>query len=262
MALATPIWRATVWLAPALFFVGPGAALAAPATQAELVAYADKTFQEAQARHQKAPGDVPAAWQLGRACFDLAEFATNKTQRASLAEQGIAACEQAIARQSNSAPAHYYLGMNLGELAETKGLSALGLVKRMQREFTHARDMDERLDWAGPDRSLGLLYREAPAFGSIGSRSKARKHLQRAEELAPQYPENGLNLLETYLQWGERKNAQRELAALEQLWPSAHTNFTGMAWAASWAQWEPLLARLKAKLAPPAKALGTPHDKN
>ena len=263
MALATPIWRATVlWLAPLFFFVGPGTALAAPATQAELVAYADQNFQEAQARYQKARQDVAAAWQFGRACFDLAEFATNKTQRASLAEQGIAACEQAIARQSNSAPAHYYLGMNVGELAQTKGLSALGLVKKMQREFTRAHDLDERLDWAGPDRSLGLLYREAPSFGSIGSRSKARKHLQRAVELAPQYPENGLNLLEAYLQWGDRKSAQRELAALEQLWPSAHTNFTGMAWAASWAQWEPLFARLKAKLPPPAKALGAPHEKD
>ena len=35
-----------------------------------------------------------AAWQFGRACFDLAEFATNNTERASLAEQGIAACRQ------------------------------------------------------------------------------------------------------------------------------------------------------------------------
>ena len=80
-------------------------------------------------------------------------------------------------------------------------------------------------------------------------------------ELAPRYPENRLNLLEAYLQWSDRNSAQHELAALEQLWPGAHTNFTGMAWAASWAQWEPLFARLKAKLPPSAKALGAPHEK-
>ena len=39
-----------------------------------------------------------------------------------------AACRQALAQGSNSAPAHYYLGMNLGQLARTRGLSALKLV--------------------------------------------------------------------------------------------------------------------------------------
>ena len=107
-----------------------------------------------------------------------------------------------MARESNLAPAHYYLGMNLGQLARTRGLSALRLVNQMQREFTRARDLDEHFDWAGPDRNLGLLYRDAPAFASIGSRSKAREHLMRAVELAPRYPENRLNLVETYLQLG------------------------------------------------------------
>ena len=152
------------------------------------------TSRQAQAHYRDAPDEATAAWQFARACFDLADLATNKTERASLAEQGIAACQQAIARESNSAPAHYYLGMNLGQLARTKGLSALKLVTQMQREFTRARDLEEQLDWAGPDRSLGLLYRDAPAIGSIGSRSKAREHLKRAVELAPRYPENRLNL--------------------------------------------------------------------
>jgi hypothetical protein len=245
-----------------LFLPTPGAALAAPAEETNYTAYVNHNFLEAQARYQKAPGDAAAAWQLGRACFDLVELATNQTQRAALAQQGIAACEQAIARQSNSAPAHYYLGLNLGELAQTKGLAALGLVKRMQRELIRAQDLDERFDWAGPDRSLGLLYRDAPSIVSVGSRSKALKHLQRAEQLAPRYPENRLNLLEAYLQWGDKKNAQRELTALELLWPSARTNFTGIAWAGSWAQWEPLLAKLKAKLPAPGKALGAPHEKD
>ena len=92
--------------------------------------------------------------------------------------------------------------MNLGQLARTKGLGALKLVNQMEHEFTRARDLDEQLDWAGPDRNLGLLYRDAPAIGSIGSRTKAREHLKRAVELAPQYPENRLNLIEAYLQLG------------------------------------------------------------
>ena len=77
-------------------------------------------------------------------------------------------------------------------------------------------------------------------------------------ELAPRYPENGLNLVEAYLGWGEPNGAQRELAALEAAWPSARTNFVGEAWAASWADWEPRLQKLKKKIETPTKTLGTP----
>jgi tetratricopeptide (TPR) repeat protein len=231
-----------------------------PAAETGFGAYAQRNFQAAQARYRNTPGEAAAAWQFARACFDVADLATNNTDRASLAELGIAAAQQALARESNSAPAHYYLGMNLGQLARTKGLTALKLVIQMQREFARAHDLEEQLDWAGPDRSLGLLYRDAPALGSIGSRSKAREHLQRAVALAPRYPENRLNLAETYLTWGELNNAQRELAALETVWPGARTNFVGAPWAASWADWEPRLKKLKQKLDPSPKPLGAPRN--
>lgn len=229
------------------------------AAETDFAAYARRNFQKEQARYQGAPVETAAGWSFARACFDLAEFATNKTERALVAEQGIAACQQAIARESNSAPAHYYFGLNLGQLARTKGLTALKLVSQMQREFARARDLDERLDWAGPDRSLGLLYADAPTIGSIGSRTRAREHLKRAADLAPQYPENRLNLIEAYLNWGESDNAQRELAALQRLWSGARTNFAGEAWAASWADWEPRLKKLQKKIETLSKSLRAPR---
>jgi tetratricopeptide (TPR) repeat protein len=252
-----------IWLAACLGFLAAiNQALAVPtAAETGFAAYAQKSFREAQAGYQKAPGEATAAWQFGRACFDLAEFATSSTERASLADKGIAACRLAIARESNSAPAHYYLGMNLGQLARTKGLAALRLVDQMEQEFIQARKLDEHLDCAGSDRNLGLLYRDAPVIGSVGSRTRAREHLKRAVDLAPQYPENRLSLIEAYLDWGERTGAYRELQALEAAWPAARTNFVGEPWAASWADWEPRLKRLKKKIEEPAKALGTPRKK-
>ena len=264
MSLATPISRAAICLAGWLGLLpGLDRAWAEPSAGAgEFAAHLKQNFHEAQARHQSAPADADAAWKFGRACFDLADIATNKTQRAAFAEPGIAACQQAISRQSNSAPAHYYLGMNLGQLAQTKGLSALRLVSRMEREFARARDLDEGLDWAGPDRNLGLLYRDAPALASVGSRRKARKHLEQAVKLAPQYPENRLNLIEAYVKWGELQNARRELAALDQAWPGARTNLVGVAWTGSWADWESRLNKLRKKIGASPKPLGAPHQKN
>ena len=263
MALATHISGILVWVAGGLvLFARLSQALADPAgTETGSGTLGNTQFQEAKLRYETKPGEAAAAWQFGRMCFDSAEFATNHTQRASLAEQGIAACRLAIARESNSAPAHYYLAMNFGQLARTKGLGALRLVSQMEREFSRARDLDEHLDCAGPDRNLGQLYRDAPVIGSVGSRTRAREHLKRAVELVPQFPENQLNLIEAYLNWGDRTSAYRQLQTFEALWPAARTNFVGQAWAASWPDWESWLNKLKKKIEEPTKPLGAPREK-
>jgi tetratricopeptide (TPR) repeat protein len=216
-----------------------------PMAEKDFAPYARTAYQQAEKRYQTQPLNDEAAWQFARACFDLADAATTRAERASIAERGIAASRQAVIRAPNLAPAHYYLGMNLAQLAQTKGLGALKLVTQMEHEFTLVLKLDEHFDFAGADRNLGLLYRDAPAIGSIGSRSKARQHLERAVELAPQYPENYLNLIEAYLKWGNRAGARGELRVVEVLWPSARTNFVGAAWASSWADWQPRLEKLR-----------------
>src|SRR5262249_17462611 len=155
---------------------------------------------------------------FARACFDVAEIATNSTERAEVAEQGIATCRELLSRDPSVARGHYYLGMNLGELARTRGLSALKLVSQMEQEFKRTRDLDDKIDHGGPDRNLGLLYRDAPRVMSIGSRPKAQRCLQKAADADPDFPENRLNLIETYLHWSDRNGAKRELKALEELW--------------------------------------------
>jgi tetratricopeptide (TPR) repeat protein len=222
---------------------------------------AKRLYWEADARFKKESKNVEAAWQFGRACFDAAESSTNSTERAQIAEQGIAACKQALVLNRDLAAAHYYLGMNIGELAETRGLGALKLVDQMEHEFELARTLDERLDYAGPDRNLGMLYRDAPAWISVGSKSKARKHLIHAVELAPNYPDNRLNLAEGYAKWSDHAGVRREFKALEELWPKARTNFVGAAWSSSWIDWEQRLKELRKKVAEPSKALESPRQK-
>ena len=132
-------------------------------------------FQRVQDRFQSDASNPTNAWQFARAAFDLAEFATTDPERAGLADQGITASRQLIARDPKSAAAHYYLAMNLGQLARTKFLGALKLVKEMEREFKAAGELDARFDYAGPERNLGLLYRDAPGWpASIGNKRTAR----------------------------------------------------------------------------------------
>lgn len=218
------------------------AADSAPAEQART------RFAEAQKSYSKSPKDAKTAWQFGRACFDLAEFATGRDERAELAQKGIEACRKGVAQDPNSGPSHYYLGLNLGQLARTRSLGALKLVDDMEKELSSAARLDSAFDYGGADRSLGLLYRDAPTMISIGNRAKSREHLRQSIQLAPEYPENRLDLIETYLKWGDRVDAKRELGALEEIWPKAREKYSGASWTANWKDWDAQLETLKKKM--------------
>lgn len=225
------------------------------------VADVKKTFYELRGRFVTATNDPETAWQLARVCYDMADLTAERSERAEFATEGIAAAQRCLALVSNSVAGHYYLGMDLGQLADTKrNLSALRMVREMEREFLAAKALDEHFDHAGPDRNLGLLYWQAPVIGSIGSRSKARQHLQTAVQLATDFPENHLNLIEAYLKWGDDAEALRQLAQLERLWPEAHKQFTGERWALSWVDWEKRLAAAEKKLEGAMKTTPTPHS--
>ncbi|MEW6161633.1 MAG: TRAP transporter TatT component family protein, partial [Verrucomicrobiota bacterium] len=207
---------------------------------------AEANYSRAKERFHSEPENAEAAWQFGRACFDWFEFAPAE-KKADIATEGIAACEKAIALKPDSAPAHYYLGLNKGRLADTKrNLSGLSLVKEMEKALKKAIALDPQFDFAGPDRSLGMLYAEAPGWPlSVGHKSKARQHLTRAIELAPDFPDNRLSYIEALLNWKEFAKASEEIEALEARWAKARETLRGEAWTQSWADWEKRLAKAK-----------------
>jgi tetratricopeptide (TPR) repeat protein len=227
---------------PAALLAVIGVCLAAGAAdeiKSKFARRAEQKYLEARKQVRSKTNDVETTWQFGRACFDWAEFSRDDDQREQLANEGISACRQVVAKVPKSAAGHYYLAMNLGQLARTKTFGALKLVPEMEKEFKAARELDEKFDYAGPDRNLGSLYLDAPGWpASIGSKSKARRHLQRAVEIAGHYPDNRLRLLEAYLGWGEAVDLERERKALAELWEKAKKEFPGEAWEESWLNWE------------------------
>ena len=232
------------------------AADASPAVRAE------RLYREARQRCQKTPDDLETTWQFARACFDWAEYATNDTQRADLAQRGIDACRGVIARDAKLGAAHYYLALNLGQLARTKSLGALKLVDEMEVQFKRAIDLHGGFDYAGPHRSIGMLYRDAPGWPtSIGHRGKARSHLLKAVELSPDFPDNRLTLLESQLKWGDRKGVLAALPAVEEVLVVARKQFQGDDWAASWPDWDDRWSKLKKKATDNFKPLETPRTK-
>ncbi len=208
-----------------------------------------RLYLESRHRWREQTNNAEAAWRFARACFDRADFATNDLQRAAIAEEGIAASRQTIKLQPNSAAGHYYLGLNLGQLAQTKLLGAIKLIEQMEAAWKRTIELDEKFDYAGPRRSLGLLYLDAPGW-SIGSKTKARQHLRKAVELFPDYPDNRLCLLEAELKWGETKTVKAQIDAVEQVLKAARTRLTGEEWEREWQDWNERWQKIKTKAAP------------
>lgn len=202
------------------------------------VAHADKRLKKARENFRVASTPDDTAWQLGAACFQRAEFAKNNSERAALAQEGIDVCRKLVAADPNNFGGHYYLGMNVGQMARVKRFSALGLVKDMERAFTSVSDLNATFNHAGADRNLGLLYFKAPPIISVGNKSKARLHLERAVELAPDYPANRLNLLEAYIQWKDTAGIVDQRAVLRELLPKARNELSGDQWATYWLEWD------------------------
>lgn len=175
--------RRLIWLVAALGFIAAGNLFAAesPAGPERFVKRAQRLYLEARERHAQQPGDPAAGVRLGKACFDRAEFATNDTERAALAVEGINVCRQVIERDAASAAAHLFLGLNLGQLARTKTLGALRLVGEMESEFKRAIALDPAVSTAARTAILASFTnrrRAGPpasaAAAAPGSTSPAR----------------------------------------------------------------------------------------
>jgi len=75
-----------------LFWLGPSA----PSRDHNLAARAQGVFLHAREQEQKNPANDEMAWEFGRAAFDWADFATNDTQRATIAIEAISICRQLV----------------------------------------------------------------------------------------------------------------------------------------------------------------------
>jgi tetratricopeptide (TPR) repeat protein len=218
-----------------------------PPSAARIVA--EQAYDEAKSHYQTNSADADTAWQFARACFDLADLSDKDSERGKFGREGVEACRQLLKSDPKVAAAHYYLGMNLGQVAQTKSLGALPLVRQMEKEWQAALELDKHVDFAGPDRNLGLLYRDTPGFPlSIGDRDKAVEHMTRAVELSPDYPENYLNLIESQIKWRQMAAAAQEDEALRKILPAARKQLTGPHWKGPWEDWQARLNTIEMKL--------------
>jgi len=198
-----------------------------------------RVYERSRALHREDPDKPVLAWEFARACFDRCETVPSKPVRVGMAREAVEACRKALVQSPTEAGCHYYLGLNLGILAQAQPLKALGRVREMEDAWQACLLLDPGFDHAGADRSLGMLYDECPPPPlGVGSRSKARFHLERAARTAPGYPANRLLWIEFLAGHDEADEARRELQSLERMLPEARQRFAGERWASAWKDWD------------------------
>jgi tetratricopeptide (TPR) repeat protein len=141
--------------------------------------------------------DYDAQWQAAQALAFLAEHETKPAARKEAAKRGMAIAKHGRQLNPGRVECHYWYAINVGMFADVERSYGLSAVGEIEAALKRAIEIDERYDYAGPLRTLGVLLVRTPGPPvSIGSARKGLRLLQRATELFPDYPENYLYLAE------------------------------------------------------------------
>jgi tetratricopeptide (TPR) repeat protein len=141
--------------------------------------------------------DYDAQCEAAQALAFVAENGTNANARIEAAKSGIVLARHARELKPDGVEGHYWYAINVGLLADADRSYGLTAVGEMEPALKRAIELDERCDFAGPLRVLGILLLRTPGPPtSIGSPRRGLRLLQRAVELFPDYPENYLYLAE------------------------------------------------------------------
>ena len=179
----------------------------------EHLASAQKATDIWTARLTANPKDFKSAYRLAQARYWLGTNGLPEPQRKSALEAGIAAARAAIAIDANQPEGHFWLGANMGALAESFGLRQ-GMKYRGQiRDALEATlKLSPAFLQGSADRALGRWYFKVPGlFG--GSNRQSEEHLRKSLTYNPNSVVSHLFLADTLADMGRKDEARKEYQA-------------------------------------------------
>ncbi len=207
--------------------------LALYAQQPRTLVAVTRAARDLQQAARSLPNDYDAQWQAAQALAFLADNETRPPFRRDAAEQGIVFAKRGRDLDPNRVECQYWYAINVGWLADVDRAYGMRAVGEMETALKRAIEIDERYDYAGPLRVLGILYLRTPAPPvSIGSPHKGLRLLNRAVDLFPDYPENYLYLAEALRENNRAGDARAALGKVLEAkqWPDLQ--FESVTWKA------------------------------
>lgn len=178
--------------------------------------------------------DYDAQCEAAQTLAFVSENATGGDARREAAKTGIVLTRRARELKPDGVEGCYWYAINVGLLADVDRSYGLAAVGEMETALKRALEIDERYDFGGPLRVLGILHlRTPPPPTSIGSSRKGLRLLQRAVELFPEYPENYLYLAEALRDNGRVGEARETVRKVLDVVPWPDRQFESSQWKTS-----------------------------
>jgi len=180
----------------------------------------DKAITILQEFKSKYPDEDIICGKLSSAYFYKGLFETQNPKKQELYyEHGVNFGKEAITLNPRAIYGNFWYASNVGMLGLCRGMMAsLASVDPMKKSYEIVLKENEKFFFGGPHRALGRLYHMAPGWPiSVGNKTKALQHLERAVELGPDFFNNRLYLAELYIDIGQRKKAREQLE-----WMASH----------------------------------------
>lgn len=162
----------------------------------------------------KYPEEDIICGKLSSAYFYKGLFETQNPAKQELYyEHGVNYGKEAITLNPQAIYGNYWYASNVGMLGLCRGMMAsLVSIDPLKKSYEIVLKENERFFFGGPHRELGRLYHMAPGWPiSIGNKTKALQHLERAVEIGPEFFKNRLYLAELYIDIGHRAKAREHL---------------------------------------------------
>ena len=198
-----------------------------PRTLARVQAAAQQLADAATILHT----NYDVQWAAAAAWEFVADNEPRHPERIAAAKRGIILARSARELQPDRVEGHYWYALTVGLLADADRTYGLKAVGEMEQALRRAMELDERYDYGGPVRVLGILLLRAPAPPvSIGSPRKGLRLLQHAVELYPDYPENVLYLAEAFRDNKRNSEAREFLKKVIDAPPWPDRQFESVGW--------------------------------
>lgn len=157
------------------------------------------------------PRSFEVAWKIARVSYWLGGHEDSKDKQRAALERGVEVGRLATELQPERPEGHFWMGANMGTLAEsyglTQGLRYRGAVKDALEKVLR---LDPAFMRGSADRALGRWYNRVPGlFG--GSNKKSEEHLRKSLTYNPQSTVSHFFLAETLLDLDRQPEAIQEL---------------------------------------------------
>ena len=159
------------------------------------------------------PGDFESAWKLARADYWIGGHVP-KPEAQAVYENGIAAARAAAAAEPNRPEGHFWIGANMGALAESFGVrQGIKYRSQIKEELETVLRLDPAFQQGSADRALGMWYFKVPRlFG--GSHKDAETHLRASLKYNPHSTASHFFLAQVLIDDGRKDAARTELQAV------------------------------------------------